>query len=55
MAGAGGLEPTNDWTKTSCLTDLATPQHISDKFFMNESELYNSTMSKAFTSSKQSK
>lgn len=26
MAGVVGLEPTVHWTKTSCLTTLATPQ-----------------------------
>ena len=27
MAGVVGLEPTNDGTKTRCLTNLATPQY----------------------------
>ena len=27
LAGVVGLEPTNDGTKTRCLTTLATPQH----------------------------
>ena len=27
VAGAEGLEPSNDGTKTRCLTDLATPLH----------------------------
>jgi hypothetical protein len=28
MAGAAGLEPTNDGVKVRCLTDLATPQYF---------------------------
>ena len=27
VAGAAGLEPTNDGVKVRCLTALATPQH----------------------------
>ena len=26
MAGVAGLEPAHPWTKTMCLTNLATPQ-----------------------------
>jgi hypothetical protein len=29
VAGAAGLEPTNDGVKVRCLTDLATPQYFS--------------------------
>ena len=37
MAGAEGLEPSNDGTKTRCLTCLATPQR--DKDFLEGGNL----------------
>ena len=39
MAGAEGLEPSNDGTKTRCLTCLATPQR--DKGFLERRKPYN--------------
>lgn len=46
MAGAEGLEPSNDGTKTRCLTDLATPQR--DKGFVEETLQYVTVCSHAF-------
>lgn len=32
MAGVEGLEPSNDGTKTRCLTNLATPQYLIERW-----------------------